>query len=71
MSTCTDGRVASLSGLELATYRNLLLELRKLVPADEPKKIIGSVKLVVNVPPLLFCPASSILPDPKNIDKVV
>ena len=37
-----EGRVASMSDEELDTYQKLLLELRELLPAEEPKRI-GSV----------------------------
>jgi hypothetical protein len=37
-----EASVASMSDEELDTYQKLLLELRELLPADEPKRI-GSV----------------------------
>jgi hypothetical protein len=37
-----EARVASMSDEELDTYQRLLLELRELLPPDEPKRI-GSV----------------------------
>jgi hypothetical protein len=38
-----EARVANMSDQELDTYEKLLLELRELLPVDDPKKRIGTV----------------------------
>ena len=38
-----EARVANMSDQELDTYEKLLLELRELLPVDDPKKRIGRV----------------------------
>ena len=39
-----EARVANMSDQELDTYEKLLLELRELLPVDDPKKRLGTVE---------------------------